>query len=494
MAKFKHWLKEKRFWLIAALFLMILLGTNLAAYHLGLSRGSSPAKFDQEYDLTVPESLGREWNLFIEVLERMYEGYLYPLDLTELVSGAIRGAIEAVDDPRTEFYAPQELKNFLIQTTGSFGGIGVRIVEADDEIVVFETIPGSPAAAAGIFPGDRICRAGTEELSGLGVERAAEILRGEKGSSIALSIKRPGREDELKLTLVRDEVKIETVSSHWEQPGLGYIRISNFDSQTGTSFARQLRLMETGGLHKGLILDLRDNPGGLVEEAVKVAKLIVPEGEITRLVGRGGEVHAIHYSTARGKEYPIVVLVNEESASAAEILAGALQDRGAALLVGAKTYGKATVQQLENLSGGNALLLTVARYLTPSGKDIDGAGLEPDVVVEMPLLLRYHRYFLPGRLSRGDYGSDVELLQEMLAELGYQPGSKGYFDEATAAALGDFQSAAGLEPSGVFDDLTWIRLSEAFAEIARERDPQLCRAVELIRQPGRWPDLGGKVN
>jgi len=192
--------------------------------------------------------------------------------------------------------------------------------------------------------------------------------------------------------------------------GLGYIRISNFDSQTGTSFARQLRLMETGGLHKGLILDLRDNPGGLVEEAVKVAKLIVPEGEITRLVGRGGEVHAIHYSTARGKEYPSVVLVNEESASAAEILAGALQDRGAPCWSGLKPTARLQCSSWRIYPEAMPLLLTVARYLTPFGKRYRWAGLEPDVVVEMPLLLRYHRYFLPGRLSRGDYGSDVELL------------------------------------------------------------------------------------
>lgn len=493
MANYKSCWKEKHFWLVALLLFLLLAGTNLGAYHLGFSRGASSGEAGGDCDLAAPESLESEWNIFIEVLERLQKHYLYPLDLSTLLRGAVQGVVDAVGDPRTGFYDARELENFLIQTEGSFGGIGVRIIEVSGEIVVFETISHSPATAAGILPGDHIVRAGARELSGVGLETAAEILRGEKGSSIALSIKRPGRDDELNLTLVRDEVKVDTVFSHWEQQGLGYIRISNFDSNTGATFTEQLHKLESGGLHKGLILDLRDNPGGQVVEAVKVARMIVPEGEITRLVGRDGEVRNIYHSAAPAKDYPIVVLVNEDTASAAEILAGALQDREAALLVGVNTYGKATVQQLEDIEGGHALLLTVAHYLTPAGRDINGVGLEPDIVVEIPPLLRYYRYFFPGLLSRGAYGTNVQLLQEMLAELGYEPDLGGYFDEATAEALSEFQIAAGLEASGSFDDLTWVQLREAFENIARERDPQLGRAVELMEQPGIWSDQGVKA-
>ncbi|NMD43032.1 MAG: S41 family peptidase [Firmicutes bacterium] len=485
--------KSRRGWLMAVLLFVIIVGTGLAAFQLGLVRGASSVESDPGFELDSPESLEEEWSIFKEVLERLQSSYLYPLDPVEIVRGAVRGVVEALGDPRTGFYDQQEFENFMIQTTGSFGGIGVRIVEVDSEIIVFETIPDSPAAAAGVFPGDRLCRAGGQLLTGEGLEHAAEILRGEKGSSVTLTIKRPGREEELELTLERDEVKVETVFSRWVEAGLGYIRIDSFDSRTGASFAGQLLLLETAGLRKGLILDLRDNPGGLVEEAVKVAKLIVPEGEITRLVGRGGKVRDIHYSNAQEKDYPILVLVNEESASAAEILAGALQESGA-VLVGVKTYGKATVQHLEKLTGGGALLLTVARYLTPSGKDIDGKGLEPDVTVEMPSLMKNYRYFLPGRLSRDDYGADVKLLQEMLAELGYQCGREGCLDEATSAALDDFQTAAGLETTGEFDDLTWINLREAFEKIVRQRDPQLHRAVELLKTPGKLALVEGKNN
>lgn len=488
------WWRDKRFRVALACVLLVMAGSILAAYYLGLARGGAAARIGGETDLVAPESLDDEWNIFLEVLERLQRDYLYPTELAETIRGAIRGAVESTGDPRNWFYDARELENFLAQTTGSFGGIGVRIIEVDGEIVVFETFPGSPAFLAGILPGDRICRAGGREMAGRGLEHAAEILHGEKGSVVTISIRRPGREDELNLALERDEITLETVSSHWIEPGLGYIRIDNFDSHTGASFAGQLFQLEAAGPLRGLILDLRDNPGGLVEEAVKVAKLIVPEGEITRLVGRDGEVRDIHYSNAPPKGYPMVALVNEESASAAEILAGALQDQGGALLLGVKTYGKATVQHLDNLSGGNALLLTVARYLTPSGKDIDGKGLEPDVAVEMPPLLKYYRYFLPGRLAEGDCGSEVRLLQEMLAELGYSSGSSGFFDRDTAAALRGFQEAAGLEPHGEFDDRTWILLREAFENIARERDPQLLRAMELISGSGGGPGAGGDVN
>ncbi len=215
--------------------------------------------------------------------------------------------------------------------------------------------------------------------------------------------------------------------------------------------------------------------------------MLVPEGEITRLVDRYEQVKDIHYSHAQPKPYRIVVLVNEESASASEIVAGALQDRGAALLVGTRTFGKATVQHLERLSGGNALRLTVAKYLTPSGRDLHGQGLEPDVEVNLSPALKYYRYFIPGRLSQGGYGEGVRLLQQILQELGDDSvNASGYFDGATAGALRRFQRSASIPATGIFDDLTWIHLRENLDRVARERDPQLRAAVELLFSPELW--------
>lgn len=472
-------------------FLIVLIGTNLVTYFMFGFQPSSSLPADQNqnagYDLI---KLGDEVELLEEVLELIRDYYVDPVDLPLLVRGAVRGAVGALEDPRTVFYEPRELENFMIQTDGSFGGIGVRIVDVEGNIVVFQTIPGTPAEKAGLYPGDRIRSAGGEDLSGQGVERAVELIRGPKGTSVTITIERPGAAAPFDLTLERDEIKMATVSSRLLEPGLGYIRISNFDRSTGVDFVRHLQELEAAGMAKGLILDLRNNPGGLVPQAIEVAKLLVPEGEITRLVGRDGEAREIYYSNAPPKPYPIVVLVNEESASAAEIVAGALQDRGAALLVGAKTYGKATVQYLHQLPGGNALLLTVAKYLTPLGSDLHGRGLEPDYPVELPAVLRYYRHFFPGRLAQESYGMEVKLLQEILAELGHPVTASGYFDGETAAALAEFQAGAGLDPSGVFDDLTWIKLRAALEKAAAERDPQLQRAIELTGQPGLWAKEG----
>lgn len=472
-------------------FLILLIGTNLINFFIFGYQvpKEGVAENPPDYSSPLPEGYV-ELELFAEVLERISKHYLEPVDLSILIQGAIDGMLKSLGDPQTSFFTSQDLENFLIQTMGSFGGIGVRIINVGDEVVVFEIIPGTPAERAGLYPGDRISRAAGEVLTGQGVERAAELLRGPKGSSVTISVVRPGADEALEMTLRRDDIKMKTVTSRMLQPGLGYIKISSFDSHTGADFTDQFEMMEQEGLQKGLILDLRNNTGGLVDEAIKVAKLLVPEGEITRLVDRNGQPRNIHYSSALPRPFPIVVLVNEESASAAEIVAGALQDRGAALLVGVKTYGKATVQHLEQLPGDTALRLTIAKYLTPSGKDIHGQGLEPDYPVELPAALKYYRYFLPGRLTQGNYGVDVELLQNMLGKLGYAVDPAGYFDEATAFALASFQRDAGLTSTGIFDDLTWIELREALDLVSQEQDPQLQKAMELTLKPELWGSPG----
>ncbi len=472
-------------------FLVVLIGTNLINYFMF---GYEPSKQQiveeaPDYTGTLPEGFV-ELELFAEVLERISKNYLEHVDMSELVQGAIDGMLKSLGDPQTSFFTSQDLENFLIQTMGSFGGIGVRIVNVGEDVVVFETIPGTPAERAGLYPGDRINMADGEDLTGQGVERAAELLRGPKGTSVTISVIRPGADEALEMALQRDDIKMKTVSSRMLQPELGYIKISSFDSHTGADFTDQFEMMDQEGLDQGLILDLRNNTGGLVDEAIKVAKLLVPEGEITRLVDRNGQPRNIHYSSAIPRTFPIVVLINEESASAAEIVAGALQDHGVALLVGAKTYGKATVQHLEQLPGDNALRLTIAKYLTPSGRDIHGQGLEPDYPVELPTALKYYRYFLPGRLGPGHYGMDVELLQNMLGELGYTVEPGGYFDEATASSLSSFQRDAGLTATGIFDDLTWIELREALDRISQVQDPQLQKAVELTQKPELWGKPG----
>ncbi|NLY38489.1 MAG: S41 family peptidase [Firmicutes bacterium] len=487
-----HEAKTGQFKKILIGFIILLIGTNLINYLLfGYKPKAVPAAMEPgEEESPGDVALLEELSLLKEVFDKVTENYFEPVDRTELIHGAIRGALEALEDPQTSFLDSSDVENFLVNTTGTFGGIGVKIVNVDDSVVIYEVIPGTPAERGNLLPGDRIRAVDGTDLTGLSVNKAAKLLRGEAGSSVEIAIERPGAAEPFTLSLQRDMIQTVTVTSKMLDDGLGYIKISNFDSRTGSSFSEQLFALEAAGMEAGLILDLRDNPGGLVDEAVKVAKELVPEGEIARLVDQHGQVRDIFYSIAPRKPYPLVVLVNEDTASAAEIVAGALQDRDAALLVGAKTYGKATVQHLVRLSGGNALQLTVFKYLTPSGRDLHEQGLEPDYPVPISPALRKYRQFMPGKLEQGSIGTDIQLLQEILSELGYPVEPSGFFDESTAAALASFQEDSGLAAHGRFDDLTWVQIREALDRLAETGDVQMEKALELIAQPGQWAHLG----
>ncbi|MBW6463751.1 MAG: S41 family peptidase [Firmicutes bacterium] len=476
------------------IFVLLLAGTNLVTYFLSRPDESPAAadepstiiRYNPSNDVADPDLA-----IIFEAIDVITDHYFSPVAKEILIEGAVKGIINSIEDPQVRFYDPEDLEEFISETRGSYSGIGVRIIEAYQDIVVFETFAGSPAERSGLAPGDRLVEADGNILTGEGINRAVELLRGPDGTLVEVLVKRPGADEPFTLSVARAEINIDTVKSEMLADGLGYIRIDSFDSNTFNEFSGKFRQMEQSGLSRGLILDLRNNPGGLVDQAVDIAKMLVPEGEIVRLVGRNEEVLNIFYSNAERKPYPIVVLINEDSASSAELLAGALQDRDAALLVGKTTYGKASVQQLAHLSGGNAILLTMARYFTPSGHDIHEHGIEPDFEVEMPEILRYYHYFFPGSLEQDDFGPDVEMLQMMLEQLGYNIRITGYFDLQTSIALSTFQEDAGLISSGIFDDKTWVVLREALDRESRVNDDQLNFAIDLFDKAGLWTVIGG---
>ncbi len=484
------------------MFVMVLLGTNLATYLIFGDQGGFTGFVEENGQRIIeykPENnregnvreLETETEIFWETLESISNHYFYEVDTSDLIKGAIQGMIDSIDDPQVRFYDPDQLEELLMDTRGTYGGIGVRIIESNEHIVVFETFADSPAKRAGFTPGDRILEADGIELTGEGINHAAEVMRGPPDTHIDIKVQRPGADKPIEMTVSREEIQVTTVTGEMLDDGLGYIKIENFDSNTDEKFTEIFQEIEQAGLGKGLILDLRNNPGGLVDQAVGIAQQIVPEGEIVRLIGQNDEVKTVYYSEAERKPYPIVVLVNEESASASELLAGALQDRDAALLVGQKTFGKASVQQLEEISDHSAIMLTVANYFTPSGHNIDEHGIKPDYEVEMPEVLRYYHYFHPDRLELDDYGEDVEILQEMLGLLGFEIEVTGYFDEQTFDTLTNFQVEAGLESSGMFDDKTWVELRSALDTASREQDKQLDKALQLLEQADLWNNTGG---
>lgn len=420
-----------------------------------------------------------EARLFWEVWGLIQDKYIDPVEEEKLVRGSIEGMLRSLDDPHTMYLTPDSLRELLIYTTGSFSGIGVEITGGENEVLVLRVINESPAQRAGMLPGDRIVKVDGQSVEGLAVDEVARLLRGPGGTEVDVGVQRMGEGELLTMTIIRQEIERETVFTEMLDGSVGYLQITSFDQQTGMDFARALDRLEQEGL-SGLIIDLRDNPGGIVDEAIEVGKTIVPAGEITRVVDRDGNVRERYMSQAQTRQYPIAVLINEYSASAAEIIAGALQDSGKASLVGAPSFGKATVQHLQYLSDGGGLRYTIAKYLTPAGHDLHQNGLQPDVLVEMPpeYFLQYRP--IPKDLQEGDMGEKVLLLQEMLHFLGFPLAKTGIFDVRTREALLQFQRERGLSVDGNLDITTREQLRSALGEQARQKDAQLQAAEDLL--------------
>lgn len=419
-----------------------------------------------------------ESGLFWEVWNILDGRYFQPLEEKELMRGAIKGMLESLNDPHSAYLTPESFQELLIHATGSLSGIGVEIVEDEGEILILRVIKDSPAQRGGLSEGDRIVE--VDGRRGLLLDEAVQLLRGPSGTTVNVVVRRLGEQQLLPFDLKRADIEMDTVFSRMIEDGIGYIQITSFDQDTGKDFLNALALLEENNL-RGLIFDLRSNPGGLADEAIEVGKVIVPSGEITRVVDRSGNIQERFYSEAEKKDYKIVVLVNEYTASAAEIIAGALQDREKALLIGLPTFGKASMQYLQFLSDGGGLRYTIAKYLTPSGGDWHGRGLTPDFEVTLPDEYYLQYQFVPGNLKPGDTGERVIQLQKMLTFLGYPVKTTGLFDDQTVNSLMEFQRINKLVPTGSLENSTREHLRSGLSEKAAEVDNQLQYAVDILK-------------
>ena len=317
--------------------------------------------------------------VFAEVLRQIEENYVEPQDSEELIYAAIKGMVEGLD-PHSAFMTKQEHKDLMIETKGSFSGVGIEITTRDNLITVVSPIEGTPAYRAGIKAGDQIIAINDEPTNEMTLSDAVKRIRGPKGSDVKLTVRREGSDKPLDFSITRDVIPLRSVRHHQLTPEVGYVRISNFQSKTERDLKSALKTLEEEKI-EGLILDLRNNPGGLLDQAIKVSDLFLDEGLIVSTKGRDSsqnmEISA--QRNGRPRTYPMIVLVNEGSASASEIVAGALQDNKRALVLGTKTFGKGSVQTILPLSDGSGLRLTTARYYTPSGNSIQLEGIIPDI-------------------------------------------------------------------------------------------------------------------
>lgn len=328
-----------------------------------------------------------------DVFQLIKKKYVKDIDTNTLVEGAIKGMAESLDDPYSVYMNPSDFQDFIISVNGSFEGVGISLGydEKTNSIVVIAPIEGAPAHKAGILPKDKIIKVDDVDLKGKNIDDAVKLMRGEKGTKVSLYIEREGKDEILKFDLVRDNIRLKTVKHEILEDDIGYIKITSFDSKTGDEFENAVDVLEKKHA-KGIVLDLRNNPGGSLHESVRVADRILGKGVVVSTEVKYKNMTERYRSDERKLSLPLVVLINENSASASEIVAGAIQDHKAGKLVGTKTFGKGSVQELEPFSDGSGLKLTIARYFTPSGRCIDGVGILPDVEVKLnedenPLLL-----------------------------------------------------------------------------------------------------------
>lgn len=327
---------------------------------------------------------------FVEVMYHVKQDFLEPVTLGTLIDGATQGITEAVKDSHTYYLDPEANRLMMLNNMGQTGGIGVTIdgtKESEDRLIIREITPDSGAKAAGLKPGDAILKVDDTWIKDLTVDQAIAMVRGEPDTTVRLLIHREGEEDKEYVVKRSIMLNVETViggilkEDYLKGHKLGYIAIGSFAQNSPDMFEEILTQLEDEKI-EALILDLRNNGGGDVNATVKIASRLLPNGELLRLVMRGGVSESFQITESRQIKVPLVVLVNGGSASASEILSGAIQDGKAGILVGTRTYGKGSVQNVYNLLTGSGLRVTEGKYLLPSGRCIDGTGIDPDYVVE----------------------------------------------------------------------------------------------------------------
>ena len=363
-------MRQRIIWLGSGIAVGTIFGIAISAWSLAFAAGRDPRA----------DTLYRKLEVLAEVLTAVENTYVDALTPSELVYGAARGAVVGLD-PHSDFFDPNDYQQLVNATEGEYAGIGIELSEGQGETDIVTVFEDSPAKQAGLLIGDRLVAIDDQPVRDLAFEAIQRRLRGPVGSKVKLGVLRTGRNEPWTFTVVRGWIRVAPVASRTLGDGVEYIQVKTFSRRVAHDLDV---LLKKQAPKKGLVLDLRGNPGGLFDEAISMCDLFLEDGPIVSAIGRGGRVLDQQSAKAAGTQpnYPVAVLIDRGSASAAEVVAGALRDRGRARLFGERSYGKGSVQSITQLSDGSGLKLTVARYSTPSGRVIDGQGIEPDDAVD----------------------------------------------------------------------------------------------------------------
>jgi len=378
-----------------------------------------------------------EMRTFSQILYQVMDSYVTDVDSKKLFSGAYRGMLSTLD-PYSQYFDAQEAKSFQAGTEGQFGGVGIEISMQDGVLTVVSPIKGTPAYDAGILPGDLILKINGKSTERISLDEAVNTLRGDIGTKVSLVVRHIGAATDTPVELTRAKISPSSIEALMidKANGIGYVRVSQFTATVMKDFNAAVEELQKKGM-RGLILDMRGNPGGLLDMAVEMSDRFIASGKIVSMKGRRPESERIFSAHAGDKleELPLIVLVDEGSASAAEIVAGAIKDHHRALLVGARTYGKGSVQNVFELGNGQALKLTTAKYYTPSGKPIeDHQGLVPDIYIPMPrdLLIALRNQEREDKL-RGINPLEHLTDEDVVPAMTVAPGEEGDQPEGTGA-------------------------------------------------------------
>ncbi|MCK5539739.1 MAG: S41 family peptidase [Deltaproteobacteria bacterium] len=356
--------------------------------HLGVLQGDSRAR-EEAQSLDDAKSPYEYIKLFTDTMSLVQKNYVEEVEIKKLVYGSIKGMLSDLD-PHSSFMPPDMFKEMQVETTGSFGGLGIEITIRDGVLTVVSPIEDTPAFRAGVEAGDRIIKINGELSKDMTLMEAVKKMRGPKDTEITISIMRQGLNALLDIKIIRDIIKVVSVKSKMLTDDIAYIRLTQFQSRTYTDLNRKMKELKEKHTITSLVLDMRNNPGGLLQQAVKVSDYFLKSGLIVYTDGRISKQNMRYQAYDDGTEgdYPIVVLLNGGSASASEIVAGALQDHKRALVMGTPSFGKGSVQTIIPLEDGSAVRLTTSLYYTPSGRSIQAKGIEPDVLVEAGTVVR----------------------------------------------------------------------------------------------------------
>lgn len=470
--------------------------------------------------------------LFDEVMKKVRSEYVSRVDLDKLFEGAIRGMLDTLD-PHTQFLSKKQYDDLMVSTHGSFGGLGIEIDIRNDWLTVIAPIEGTPAHRVGLMGGDRIVKIEGKSTRGITMAEAVQKLRGPKGTEVTITIQREGEPELLDYTIVRDTIKIKSVPFATMLDGqLGYVRVAGFSDETGEELREALRELRAGGMEK-LIVDLRRNTGGLLSQAIEVSEQFLKPGEtIVSTRGRRREQNREYKAGARavGGDYPLVILVDNQSASASEIVAGAVQDLDRGLVVGLPTFGKGTVQSVMRLGGGGALKLTTAKYFTPSGRNINkeeepnensaiilpedavddssrayytaggrmvfgGGGIRPDIEIEpedMPRIAsRLARQGLVFEYAVTYVATHHDITEDFASDLGLMKSFKEFLGEKefnyTVEEFTEGEAFVSVMLRSEISRKVWG--DQAAYAISLEGDSQLAKTVDVIKEAETLADL-----